>query len=235
MTNEIAIILVAPQLGENIGAAARAMKNFGLCDLRIVNPRDGWPSPSAISMSVGAANLIEAAKIYTDLKSAIADLSYVYATTASSRDINKKYVLSRNLVEDLPGGRVGILFGRESSGLSNEEISFANKILTIDCDSNFSSLNIAHAVAIASYEIFRQQGHSRNLKNKENKASLAELEHFYNHLFSELEAGKFFRVPEKKEQMSNKIRNLFARIDNLSKAELQILRGIIAVLTQNKP
>lgn len=230
--NSIAIILVEPQMGENIGAAARAMKNFALHDLRLVSPRDGWPNEKAESMSVGAIDIIQDAKLYSSIEEAVADLEYVYASTAAPRDINKDYVLSRDLAESIPqGASIGIMFGRENCGLNNKEIAFANKIVTIDTDVNFSSLNIAHAVAVICSELFSNLKQERgDLNNTQKLASCAELEHFYQHLFAELDRRNFFRVPEKKEQMSLKIRNLFGRIDKLSQSELQTLRGIVKVL-----
>jgi len=229
----ISIILVEPQMGENIGAAARAMKNFGLTDLRLITPRDGWPNEKAQSMSVGAIDLIQNAKIYDSIQDAISDLEYVYAATAVPRDMNKRYVLSRDLKDDMPiAGKVGIMFGRENCGLNNKEIAFANKIITIDTDVGFSSLNIAHSVAIICYELFQGKKQLRSdLNNIHKLANSAQLEHFYNHLFEVLGSREFFRVPEKKEQMSQKIRNIFAKIDNLSQSELQTLWGIITVLS----
>ena len=120
----ISIILVAPQMGENIGAAARAIKNFAITDLRIVNPRDGWPNEKAKNMSVGAIEIIENAKIYNSVPDSIEDLEYVYAASAAPRDMNIDYALSRDLNSDISGYKhLGIMFGRESSGLSNQEIS----------------------------------------------------------------------------------------------------------------
>ncbi len=230
----ISIILVAPQMGENIGAVARAMKNFDIYDLRIVDPRDGWPNEKAVSMSVGAFDLIANARIFSSVVDAISDLSYVYAATATSRDMNKEYVFSRDLKDDIPKiGKVGIMFGRENCGLNNQEISYANKIVTIDTNLSFSSLNIAHSVAVICYELFQARMQSRPYV-QQILARNDELEYFYEHLFNSLEERKFFRVPEKKEQMSLKIRNIFARIDNLSKTELQTLRGIITVLSEKK-
>lgn len=229
----ISIILVEPQMGENIGAAARAMKNFALTDLRLVTPRDGWPNEKAQSMSVGAIDLIQNAKMYDSIHDAIADLEYIYAATSTPRDMNKRYVLSRDLKDDIPeASKVGIMFGRENCGLNNKEIAFANKIITIDTDVDFSSLNIAHSVAIICYELFQNRQQLRSdLSNIHKLATGAQLEHFYNHLFEVLGSREFFRVPEKKQQMSQKIRNIFAKIDNLSQSELQTLRGIITVLS----
>ncbi|RUP42041.1 MAG: RNA methyltransferase [Acinetobacter sp.] len=233
----IAIILVETQMGENIGASARCMKNFGISDLRIVNPRDGWPNPKAENMSVGAIDIIQNAKLFGCIKSAIADLEYVYAATAAPRDMNKEYVLSKDLPDELKTkNKVGIMFGRENSGLNNEEISQAHKIVTIDTVKNFSSLNIAHSVAVIAYDIFQSHNQIRDdLASKQQLAENIELQYFYDHLFEALEGKNFFRMQEKKILMSQKIRNIFGRIDNLSKSELQILRGIITVLTKDKP
>lgn len=234
--SSVAIILVEPQMGENIGASARAMKNFALTDLRLVSPRDGWPNEKAESMSVGALDIIQNAKIYSSVQDAISDLGYVYAATAAPRDINKDYILSRDIGASIPeDASVGIMFGRENCGLNNKEISFANKIITIDTDVNFSSLNIAHSVAVICYELFSIRRQDReDLQNIQKLATRLEMEHFYQHLFEQLDKKAFFRVPEKKEQMSLKIRNLFARIDKLSQSELQTLRGIVKVLSEDK-
>jgi tRNA/rRNA methyltransferase len=142
------IILVEPQMGENIGATARAMKNFDVSELRIVCPRDGWPNQQARSMAVSAANIIDNAKIYDSLEASIKDIDYLYATSSASRNINKNYVLSENLSQDYPVGlKVGIMFGRENCGLQNREITYAHKIININTG-DFSSLNIAQSVVI---------------------------------------------------------------------------------------
>jgi len=233
---KIAIILVEPQMGENIGAVARAMKNFSLSDLRLVSPRDGWPNAKAESMSVGAIDLIHTAQIYESIQDAISDLEYVYAATAAPRDMNKNYILSRDIYMDLPNvASLGIMFGRENCGLNNKEIAYANKIITIDTDVNFSSLNIAHSVAVICYELFQGKKNLRvDLDNVQTLATKAELEYFYQHLFAELEDRDFFKTEDKKEQMSIKIRNLFAKIENFSHTELQTLRGIISSLSDTK-
>ncbi|MDP4708863.1 MAG: RNA methyltransferase [Rickettsiaceae bacterium] len=233
---KIAIILVEPQMGENIGAVARAMKNFALSDLRLVSPRDGWPNTKAESMSVGAIDLIHKAQIYESIQDAIGDLEYVYAATAAPRDMNKNYILSRDISSDIPKiASLGIMFGRENCGLNNKEIAYANKIVTIDTDVSFSSLNIAHSVAVICYELFQGQKNLRiDLNNAQTLATKTELEYFYQHLFAELADRDFFKNADKKEQMSIKIRNLFAKIEDLSHAELQTLRGIVSVLSDKK-
>ncbi len=229
--DNIVIILVGPQMGENIGAAARAMKNFGLTKLRIVNPRDGWSNDKALSMAAHASDVIEQAEIYDNLEAAIADLQQLYATTAVARDMNKDYILSKDLAAkhsfDL---KTGIMFGRENCGLTNSEISLANKIITIDT-AEFSSINIAQAVVIICYELFKKQFESSPLTakvgNEQIEATQEEIGFFLQHLFSELDKKGFFTVIEKKPRMMQNITNIFKRIDKLSKTEVQTLRGVI--------
>lgn len=231
MDNKAIIILVAPQMGENIGAAARAMKNFGLEELRIVNPRDGWPNEKAVSMAANAVDVIEQAKIYDDLNKAIADLEYLYATTAIPRDMNKDYVIAKDLKASYPRElKTGIMFGRENCGLNNNEIALANKILTINT-AEFSSINIAQAVVIVCYELFKGQ-RKPEFANQQELASKEELNFFFDHLFNELDMRGFFRVAEKKARMTRNIINIFSRIDKLSRTELQTLRGLIRSLVE---
>lgn len=225
------IILVAPQLGENIGAAARAMKNFDLEEMRIINPRDGWPNPKADSMSVGAIDIIQKAKIYNNLPEAIKDLEYLYATTGQMRDMNKNYVTAKDLANKYPRKiKTGIMFGRENCGLTNEEISYANSILTIETTPEFSSLNIAHSVAVIGHSLFESQNRT-DLSNEQKLCTMEELEYFFEHLFTELDKRNFFKIPEKYPQMSQNIRNLFMRVDKLSHNEMQTLRGIVSCLS----
>lgn len=222
-----AIILVEPQMGENIGAAARAMKNFGLTDFRIVNPRDGWPNEKAISMAAGGMDIVENAEIFNSLKVAISDIEFLYATTANARDINKDYIKSKDLKHQIcTESKVGIMFGRESSGLSNEELILANKIITIDTSLEFPSLNIAQAVLIIAYEIMDSLDRI-DLYNNQNFASKSELDYFLQNLFSSLEETKFFKVDEKKKIMKQNMAAIFSRIDKLSKSEVNSLIGMV--------
>ncbi|NRB11034.1 MAG: RNA methyltransferase [Rickettsiaceae bacterium] len=243
--NEIAIILVAPQMGENIGASARAMKNFGLTDLRIVKPRDGWPNEKALNVAASADNIINSATIYSNLKEATYDLEYLYATTASKRDINKEQIFSNDLKRDIKPNpqvkKLGFIFGRENNGLTNEEISFANKIITINTADEYSSLNLAHAVSIICHKLFiitTSQSEVKSVNKAENcKTPLAkkkDLEYFYDNLFTKLEQKSFFKASQKQDLMEQKIRNIFGRINNLSQSEVQILQGIIKTLDKNK-
>ncbi|MDX1923956.1 MAG: RNA methyltransferase [Rickettsiaceae bacterium] len=226
--NNIVIILSRPQLGENIGACARAMKNFGISELRIIEPRDGWPNSKAISASAGASDIIESAKIYENISDALADLEFIYATTSKKRAINKDYVLTKDLGSSFDKSlKTGILFGRENWGLSNEEVSYATKIITIDTDPEFASLNIAQSVLVICYELFNKCQRP-DLANTQNLATKEEMGFFCEHLFSILETKNFFKIREKEEQMKLNIRNIFARIEKLSKNEVKTLRGILS-------
>ncbi len=241
--NEV-IILVAPQMGENIGASARAMKNFGLSNLRIVKPRDSWPNEKAVNVAAHASNIIDSAIIYSSLKEATADLEYIYAATATHRDINKEQIFSNDLEGDFKNNqhtkKIGFIFGRENNGLTNEEISLANKIITINTTNQYSSLNLAHAVSIICHTLFTittSQLKVRRLKKPQDKktplARQKDLEYFYGNLFTKLRQGKFFKVTSKQNLMQQKIRNIFGRINNLTQSELQILQGIIKTLNEH--
>lgn len=231
MTN-IAIILVSPQMGENIGASARAMKNFGITDLRIVAPRDGWPNDKARANAALAVDVIDSAKIYDDLKSAVKDLEYLYATSSQVRSMNKDYITTTALEADCDRSMsVGIIFGRESTGLTNEEISIADKIILIDTDPSCSSLNLSQAVLLVCYELF--QGANRSdIKNIQDLARKQDLLYFLDHLFTELDSTYFFKTPEKRKNMVLNITNIFSRIDKLSHNEVQTLRGIVSSLAK---
>lgn len=225
------VILVKPQMGENIGAVARSMANFGLTDLRIVSPRDGWPNEKAEAVSAGGLDIIKKATIFKDLQEAINDLEYIYATTSSKRYMNKEYISSKNLAEDFPSGlKVGFLFGRESSGLSNGELVPADKIVTVETGEEFSSLNLAHAATIIFYELFFTEGLGK--RNIQNPATKGELDYFLNFLTAELGRKGFFKVGEKREIMERNIANIFTRIENLSKSEVQTLTGMVRNLSE---
>lgn len=228
--NPPTIILVAPQMGENIGAAARAMKNFGCHDLRIISPRDGWPNEKAKAMAAGAHDLVANAKIYSSLPEALVGIEYVYATTATKREINKEYVELRQITAHYKNNiKNAIIFGRESSGLTNSEISYANVILNINTSPEFSSLNLGQAVLAACYELFHFRPKNIGV-NAQILASHQEVESMLEHLITSLKDKKHFRLPEKEHQMQINIRNIFMRIPNLSKPEVQAMRGIIKSL-----
>lgn len=221
------IILVNPQMGENIGAVARVMGNFALSELRIVFPRDGWPNEKAVAMAAGAEAILSDAKIYASTREAIADLEIVFATTIRGRDMVKPVVTAREAVSQFTS-KTGILFGPERSGLSNDDTALSSAILSIPTNPAFSSLNLAQAVAICCYEWFQLQ--EKPAADKERQlAEKQEVLAMITHLETALETREFFKVPEMKERMRRNIENIFTR-NQLTSQEVQTLRGIIACL-----
>lgn len=235
-----AVILVEPQLGENIGAAARAMANFMLGDLRLVAPRDGWPSNKARASASGAVIVIEEARVFASTAEAVADLNFVYATTARVRDLPKQVVGPREAIAELKartaaGQATGILFGRERWGLTNEEIALADAIVTFPVNPGFASLNLAQAVLLMSYE-WMLAGLSGALPTREplpeldlTPASKVELTGLMEHLESALDPTGYFRTPDMKPTMVQKLRAILQRA-GLTKREIDVLRGVVAAL-----
>jgi len=236
-----AVVLVEPQLGENVGTAARAMANFGLGDLRLVGPREGWPNDKARAASSGAHSVIDATRVFSTVEAAIADLGFVYATTARERDLAKDVAGPRRAAARLAGldrgVKTGILFGRERSGLTNDEVALADEILTLPVDPAFSSLNIAQAVLIVAYEwrvaMLGDEGGGMPFTGPgaEVQAPKADLLHLFEHLESALDAVKFFRPPEKRPHMVRALRTMLQRA-RLSEQEVRTLRGVIAALEE---
>ena len=233
-----AIILVHPQLGENIGMVARAMANFGLAELRLVNPRDGWPSEKAISAASKADHVIEAAKVYPSLEAAVADLEFVYATTARDRYGYKEVRSPVVAADDLrgrfrAGEKTGILFGRERTGLTNEEIALADELVTFPVNPAFASLNLAQAVLLMSYEWMKS-----GLASVEDTpfdalpqrpAKKEELQGLFDHVEETLDARGYFRPAEKKPKLVENLRAILTR-PSFTGTEIQVLRGIISCL-----
>lgn len=231
-----AIILARPQLGENIGKTARAMANFGLDDLRIVRPRDGWPNPDAVPSAAGADHVLDQARMFDTVEDAIADCHHVYATTARRRDMFKPVVTPRTAGSEMGtclgrGDRVGVLFGAEAAGLTNDEVTLAGKIIAIPCAPDFSSFNLAQAVLLVAYEWFLAEGEERHdlPAVADRAAARSELVGFYAQIEEELDQSGFLRPPEKRPQMVRNIRNIFSRM-NLSDQEVRTLRGIVKSL-----
>jgi tRNA/rRNA methyltransferase len=234
---QVSIVIVEPQIPENIGAIARCMKNFALCDLRVVKPRFNWPDEKCFAISAGADDVLNNAKVYNDFHCAVEDLSYLYACSARKRYMNKEYILSKSLSADVcanqqVGHRVGILFGREANGLSNAEVNICNKILVIDNNQSFQSLNIAQAVCVIAYELFGI-GNRQDLANTQDLCNKQELDSFFQDLASGLDNAGFFKVAEKREHMLQNIKNIYSRIDKLSKSEVNTLRGILVALKRS--
>ena len=229
------IILCEPQLGENIGMVARAMANFGLSELRLVNPREGWPNEKAERASAKAVHVIEGVTVFDDLPGAIADLNYVLATTARDRDGYKPVLGPVSAAQELrsrdtSGQTTGILFGRERWGLNNEEISLSDAIVTFPVNPAFASLNIAQAVLLMSYEWMKTSlpdetatafsGPQFKPAAKEHTVGL------FEQLEEALDARGYFRPPQKKEVMSFNLRSLLMRAE-LTETEIRMLRGIV--------
>ena len=169
MQNKFGFILVNPQLGENIGSCARAMKNFGFSKLNIISPRDGWPNTKARMTSVGAYDIIKSAKIYKNVIDSVKKFDLVFATSARNRDINKKHLSITNfikLISKHKNANIGLMFGPEASGLSNHDLSLSNFIIQIPTSQKLTSLNLSHAVIVVCYEIYRSLYLSKFKKEK---------------------------------------------------------------------
>jgi tRNA/rRNA methyltransferase len=233
-----AIILVEPQLGENIGTAARAMLNCGLTDLRLVKPRDGWPSEKARSAASGADKVIDGARLYEGTAAAIADLTRVYATTARQRGMIKRVVTPRRAAKEMrraasAGRKVGILFGRERTGLENDDIALADAVIAVPLNPGFASLNLAQAVLLVGYEWFQAADEtppSQLIVNETRPATKAELLNFFVQLEKHLVDSGFLRNVQKRPSMVRNIRNLFQRA-GLTHQEVRTLHGIVSDLS----
>lgn len=236
-----AVILVRPQLGENIGAAARAMKNFGLSDMRIVAPRDGWPNSAATMMAVGAVDVLEAARFFDTTAEAVADLEKVWATTARRRYMLKPVLTPRRAIDDMraavgEGHRCGILFGPERTGLENEEIALADAMLRVPASPGFTSLNLAQAVLLIGYEWFQHEAELPEEEMRKGRTELAtkgEIEGFFEHLIGELDTCGFLRNKQQRPSMIVNLRNIFLRA-NLHEQEVRTLRGVITCLVHGR-
>src|SRR5262245_51568396 len=235
------IILVEPQLGENIGAAARVMANFGLGRLRLVKPRDGWPNMQARRAASGADRRLEAAELYDTLDAAIADCTLVLATTARAHD-QAKPVIGPDAAATLLAARVAagesvaVMFGRERYGLANDEGALADRIVTFPVNPAFASLNLAHAVAVIAYEWFKLACGGTLPFAMPQKSSLAgkeQVQAFFAHLERQLDAIEYFRPLEKRATMLVNLRNIFARMQP-TQQDIQTLHGIVVALTEGR-
>ena len=235
------IILSHPQLGENIGAAARAMANFGLTDLRLVKPRHGWPDAKATAMAAGAANVVEEARVFPALRDALADLNVIYATTARERGITKEVLTPPEAARRLwaasaRGEKTAILFGNERAGLDNDEISLCDCVITIPT-AHFASINLGQAVLLTAYEWFRAADTTPRARLEHGpihrKPTRKELVDLFEHLERALEESGFLFPPEKHDAMARAIRATIHRA-RLTYQEVQTLRGMIAALAKGK-
>jgi tRNA/rRNA methyltransferase len=235
------IILVEPQLGENIGTTARAMANFGLSELRLVKPRDAWPNPRAHAAASGADRLLEEAKLYDTVEAAIADCTLVLASTARAHDQAKPVIGPQEAAGVMApriaaGERVGILFGRERYGLENHEVGLADQIITFPVNPAFASLNLAQAVLVMAYEWFKlTTGNALpfSMPRKSGPAPKEQLLAFFGNLERELEAVEFFRPPEKRQTMQVNLRNIFHRMQP-TQQDIQTLHGVIMAIAEGR-
>jgi tRNA/rRNA methyltransferase len=235
------IVLVEPQLGENIGAAARAMANFGLSRLRIVNPRQGWPNDKARMMATGGGRLLDGAELYDTLEGAIADCNFVLAATARAHDQAKPVIGAAEAAAEMApriaaGERIAVLFGRERNGLENDEVALADRIVTLPVNPGFASLNLAQAIVIVAYEWFKLQSGAAlpfAMPERSAPAPKQQLLAFFASLERELEKVEFFRPPDKRESMQINLRNIFTRM-RPTQQDIQTLHGVIMAIAEGR-
>ena len=232
-----AIVLVRPQLGENIGKAARAMLNFGLTDLRLVNPRDGWPNPSAGPAASGADSVLEQARVFETVADAVADCSHVYATTVRKRGLVIPVVSPEEAAREIHGHEesCAILFGAERSGLETDEVALAGTIVTVPINPEFRSLNLAQAVILVAYEWSKRRELAVPTLGEpaEPRAPQAQLEGLIGQLFAALEAADYFHPPDRTPATRNTIRTILTKA-GWSTREIQALRGVIRALEEGR-
>src|ERR1700676_1638665 len=238
---EPVVILVEPQLGENIGVAARAMGNFGLTRLRIVNPRDGWPNISAQRAASGADHILDHVELFDSVEQAVADCTLLFATTARAHDQAKPVVAPEAAAREIAagvkgGGTVGILFGRERYGLQNEEVALANRIVTFPVNPGFASLNLAQAVLLIGYEWFKLSTDGAlpfAMPQRSEPASQHQMQAFFDNLVRELDKVEFLRPKEKRETMLVNLRNIFGRMEP-TKQDMHTLHGVVMAIAEGR-
>lgn len=232
-----AVILVEPQLAENIGACARAMLNCGLTDLRLVRPRGGWPQRAARPMASGALEVLDSARAFDTLDDAVADLRALYATTARHRDMIQRELTPRRLAKELRthesrGERCGILFGRERTGLENDDVARCDAVVVAPLNPKFTSLNLAQAVLLIAWEWFQSADETPEkvlVEADSRRATQQELRIYLDRLETSLEDTNFFRVEEMRPITWRKIQNLYGRAE-LTEQDIRILHGILSAL-----
>lgn len=236
-----AFVLIRPQMGENIGAAARGMWNFGLDRLRIVAPRDGWPNEKAVAMASGAGRLLDAAMIVDETAQAIADCTFVYATTARARGLTKPVFSPEGAMADAAariaaGGRVAVLFGPERTGMENDDIARANAVISVPVNPEFSSLNLAQCVLLTAYEWRRQAEQVQAARVDMAGADWAEaheVEKLAEHYEGRLDAAGFFFPEHKAAHMKTNLRNFWSRMP-MTRPDVQMLHGVMRQMVRWK-
>ena len=229
----IHFILVRPQIGENIGSVARAIKNFNITKLRIINPRCEWPNQKAIVTSVGAKDILKSTKIYNSIEKSIGDLDVIFASTSRIRKVNKRIISIVDLKKKVnKKNKIGIVFGPESSGLSNDEISYADYLVKIPTNNKFSSLNLSHSAIIFCFELFQYFSNKKAIYKSSYKSSVAkksEVNKFLSFIINKLDKKGFLQPNHKRKSMIRNINNIFHRL-NLSEQEIRILQGMFSTL-----
>ena len=234
--NNITFILHKPQLSENIGACARGMKNFNFQKLSIIDPRPIFPNDKILATSVGAKNIINKSKVFDDLEPALKNIDYVIATSARFRNKNIKHINLEDLKKINFKKKIGFLFGSEASGLSNNEISYANYTLQIPSSPDFKSLNLSHSlIIIAQYvaSIIKIKNAPFRKSKKVKSASKKEIQLMFKLCVQNLDEINFFRPKEKRPKMLENLRNIFYKMD-LSDKETRILSGVFASLGKKR-
>ncbi|WP_299657763.1 RNA methyltransferase [uncultured Tateyamaria sp.] len=227
-------VLTRPQMGENIGAAARAMLNFGVDRMRIVDPRDGWPNPAAVAMASGAGRVLDAATVHGDVAGAVADCTFVYATTARMRDMTKEVLSPEAAMRDAAariaeGQHVAVMFGPERAGLENEDLAQANALITVPVNPEFPSLNLAQCVLLVGYEWVRASAEIEHRVVEmagTDWADVNEIDHLARHFEERLDDAGFFFPEHKGPSMKMNLRNLWSRMP-LTRADVQTLHGML--------
>ncbi len=235
------IILVKPQMGENIGSAARAMLNFGLENMRVVAARDGWPSQSAVATASGAGRVLDQARHFSSFHDAVGDCHFVFATTARGRDLTKpvydpKKAMKIAFEKISDGQNVGIIFGPERAGLENTEVVRSNALITVPVNPNFSSINLAQTVLLVSYEWFLAADiYEENFSNtrKTSVAPILEIEKLSEQYENELEKIGFFFPEEKATSMKSTLRNIWSRLP-LTTSDVRAFHGILRHLLKRR-
>ena len=229
------IVLIRPQMAENIGAAARAMWNFGLDRMRLTAPRDGWPNAGAVAMASGAGRLLDEAQLFPTTAAALDDIHFTYATTARPRELTKPVLTPEEAMRDAAdriaaGERVAVLFGPERAGLENADVAQANAIVSVPVNPVFPSLNLAQCVLLLSYEWQRAQGSGlREAFAQPDLASGTEIEALARHYEDRLEDSGFFFPPHKADSMKLNLRNLWSRLP-LTPQDVRMLHGMLRQL-----
>ena len=231
----IYFILVRPQLGENIGSTARALKNFNIPNLRIVNPRCAWPNSKALATCVGAKNILQSVKISKSIEQTVSDLDIIFASTSRKRKVNKKVISITEFTKKIKNNqKVGIIFGPEASGLTNDEVNSADYLVTVPTNTSFTSINLSHTVILFCFQLFQHFYKKKFSPKSGYKSSLAtksEVNKFINFIVKGLDNKGFLQPKHKRQSMIRNINNIFHRL-NLSEQEIRILLGIFTTLNE---